>query len=416
MSEALDRIQPGDRVGPYRIVRGFKGRGGMGGVFEVEVRKKYRQPGIPRRLALKVAREEYQAALTAEADFLRRFDHPNVVCILPLPLPGRRRYAAREMFSFGWGWYYTMELVRGGSLERRLTDPTTVTDLLRSPQRRERRLSLLVALGVARQVTAALEHIHERHVVNLDVKPGNVLFRRRRLRFLRGSVPQAVLCDFGIARDMRYPRVGLLGVATPEYVSPEQASEMGLHHQQVDARSDVFSLGIMLYEILTGALPFDSVVMAADPTYKPLPPRQLCPSIPSWLEKIIMRALAKDPDHRFQTATEMRVALEQVPTPLDWRAATRRVFAGVTLTAGLVAGSWGVKTWTAVREPTPTPTAEPSPIVETATYTPSAVPPTITPTVTPTAKDRHTSTPRPTSTATNTPRPLPTTTPVPEGG
>jgi serine/threonine-protein kinase len=414
MSEALDRIQPGDRVGPFRIVRGFKGRGGMGGIFEVEVRQKYRQPGIPRRLALKVAREEYQAALTAEADFLRRFDHPNVVHIFPLPLPGRRRYAAREMFSFGWGWYYTMELVRGGSLEHRLTNPTTVTDLLRLPPERERRLNLLMTLGVARQMTAALEHIHERHVVNLDVKPGNVLFRRRSFRFLRGSVPRAVLCDFGIARDVRYPRAGLLGIATPEYVSPEQASEMGLHPQQVDARSDIFSLGIMLYEILTGALPFDNIALAADPHYIPPSPRQFCPSIPPPLEKIIMQAMAKDPTRRFQTATEMRVALERMSLPPDWGAMARRTFAGVTLAACLVAGGWGVRNWTNTREPTPTP--EPSPVVETATATctSTAAPPT----APPATEGKPTSTPRPTATAmpTNTPQPLPASTSVPEGG
>ena len=83
MNEELDHIQPDSIVGPYRIVRRFKRRGGMAGIFEVEVREKYRQPGLPRRLALKVAREEYQDALVAEADFLRRFDHPNVVRIFP---------------------------------------------------------------------------------------------------------------------------------------------------------------------------------------------------------------------------------------------------------------------------------------------------------------------------------------------
>ena len=69
MDTRLDIIQPGDKLGPYRVVRGFQGRGGMGAIFEVEVRKKYQQPEIPNRLALKVARDEYQASLVTESDF-----------------------------------------------------------------------------------------------------------------------------------------------------------------------------------------------------------------------------------------------------------------------------------------------------------------------------------------------------------
>ena len=101
MSIDLDHIQPGSIVGPYRIVRGFRGRGGMARVFEVEVRQKYRQPHLPRRLALKVAREKYQDALVAESDFLRRFDHPNVVRIFPLAGYHRPVYAARESDTLG---------------------------------------------------------------------------------------------------------------------------------------------------------------------------------------------------------------------------------------------------------------------------------------------------------------------------
>ncbi len=412
MSEELNHIQPGSTVGPYRIVHRFKGRSGMARVFEVAVREKYRRPNLPRRLALKVAKENYEAALKAEADFLRRFDHPNVVRIFPIAGYHKPVYAARERFAFGWGWYYTMELVDGGSLQRRLTRPTTITDLLRTPQEGERRLSLLETLGTARQLVAALEHIHEQYVVNLDVKPGNVLFRRRRLRYLRGSVPQAVLCDFGISRDLRYPRAGLLGVATPEYVSPEQTSELGRHHRRLDARSDIFSLGVVLYEMLTGAMPFENIVLVIDPTYAPVPPCQLRPSIPPILEEIVMRALAKDPDFRFQTAAEMRVALAQVPMPSDWGAAARRTVASVTLVACITAGSWGVRNY--VVHPTTTPTPAPSPTVVTATFIQTVTPATPTLTISPTGGP-PTSTPAPTLTPTNTPLP-PTRTPTPEGG
>ncbi len=409
MSEELDYIQAGDRIGPYRVVRGFKrGRGGMARVFEVEVREKYRQPHMPRRLALKVAKEEYQVALATEADLLSRFDHPNVVRIYPIAGYHRPVYAARERFRFGWGWYYTMELVNGGSLERALTRPTTITDLLRPPPQGERYLGLLEALGIARQLAAALEHIHERCVVNLDVKPGNVLFHHRRFRYLRGSVPRAVLCDFGIARDLRYPRVGQLGVATPEYVSPEQALELSRHSCPVDVRSDIFSLGVVLYEMLTGCLPFENIALVADPIYVPPPPRQLRPAIPPALEAIVMRALAKDPAHRFQTASEMRAALEALPTPFDWGATMRRTFVGVTLAACLAGGGVG-GCWALGHRATPTPTPV-LPVPTTITEMPTSPPATAAPTlVTPTAV-APTSTLRPTLTP--SPRPRPTETPA----
>jgi serine/threonine protein kinase len=416
MNEELNHIQPNSTVGPYRIVRRFKRRGGMAGIFEVEVREKYRQPGLPRRLALKVAREKYQGALVAETDFLRRFDHPNVVRIFPLAGYHRPIYAARERFPFGWGWYYTMELLSGKSLERRLTHPTA--SLLRSPPNGgSRRLSILEALGIGRQLAAALQHVHERFVINLDVKPGNVLFRQRRLRFLRGSVPQAVLCDFGVSRDLRYPRTGLLGVATPEYVSPEQTTELSRHYQQLDGRSDIFSLGIVLYEMLTGTLPFENVALAADPTYAPAPPRQLRRSLPPLLEETVLRALTKDPNHRFQTASQVRAALAQVPTPPDWGAVARYGFAGGALVACLAAGGLGVTSGVRflMQAPIPVPPA----VAETATATPTAAPTTLVPTaISPTATRRVlTSTPAPTFTPTNTPRPrTPTPTPEGEGG
>jgi serine/threonine-protein kinase len=350
-----------------------------------------------------------------------------VVRIFPLPLPGRRRYAAREQFAFGWGWYYAMELLKGGSLENRLTQATTVREIFRAPRPGVNRLNVLETVGIGRQIAAALDHIHEQNVINLDVKPGNVLFRDRKLEFLRSSVRQAVLCDFGIARDVRYPRAGMLGVATPEYVSPEQASEARRDRQPVDARSDIFSLGTMLYEGLTGQLPFDDPSLVVHPSYMPPPPTEIRPSIPKRLEKVVMRALAKDPKRRFQTAREMEAALERVPTPADWGATARRTFAGLTLIACVAAGGWGVRKLMEPREQPPTPTrdvTEPTAIPATATPAASPTPvATSTAAVSPTAAvlltaeqegGASTSTPRPTLTPTNTP--LPTDTPIPEGG
>ncbi len=425
MDTRLNAIQPGDKIGPYRVVRGFQGRGGMGAIFEVEVREKYQQPEIPNRLALKVAKDEYQASLVTESDFLSRFEHPNVVRIYPLAGRHKPVYAARTQLSSGWVWYYTMELVRGGSLEHRLTRPSTVTDLLRSPPGGIRRLSVLEAIGIGLQLAGALEHIHAQNVVNLDVKPGNVLFRKRRFEFVRGSVPEAVLCDFGIARDVRYPRTGLLGVATPEYVSPEQASEptggyrapersSRSSHQMVDTRSDIFSLGVLLYEGLTGTLPFENLARVVDPNYVPTPPRQLRSSIPQRLEEIVMRALAKNRNYRFRTAGDLRAALQEVRRPVDWRAGVRRTFAGVTLAGCIALGGWGVSQ-VMDGEPTPTPKPE-APAATTAAPVETSTPvPTLTADTTPTETETSmvpTSTRRPTLTPTNT-YPPPTLTPTP---
>ncbi len=416
MSEELDRIPAGTVIGPYRIIRAFKGRGGMARVFEVEVREKYRRPDLPRRLALKVAKQTHQASLVAEADFLSRFRHPNVVHIFPLPGYHRPVFAAREDFPFGWGWYYAMELLDGGSLDRRLSRTTALGDTWQAPATEGRRLPILEALGIARQIAAALEHIHERHVINLDVKPGNVLFRRRRFEALRGSVPQAVLCDFGIARDVRYaPRSDLLGVATPEYVSPEQAMESGRGRQPVDARSDLFSLGIMLYEMLGGRMPFANIALIADLTYAPLPLRQLCPTVPPALEAVVMRALAKDPNARFQTAAEMRAALEALPTPFDWRGNARRFFAAAAVVACVAAGGLGLQRLGVLpSRPVETPVATMSPTAM-ATEQPVVVPttPPLSPMPSPTQRLAPTSTPMPTCTP--TPTFAPTATPTPEG-
>jgi len=419
MSQALDQIEASTIIGPYRIVRGFK-KGGMARVFEVEVRKKYQQPHMPKRLALKIAKEEFQAALVAESDFLKRFDHPNVVRIFPLAGYHRPVYAARERLPFGWGWYYAMEMIRGKSLDDYLTRRTTITNLLNPPSV-SYRLSVQQTVGIARQLLVGLAHIHEQRVINLDVKPGNVLFRHRRWQRLRGGVPEALLCDFGIARDIHYPRAGLLGVATPAYVSPEQALEKYKGQRSVDARSDIFSLGVMLYEMLTGQLPFEDYESVVDPYYAPTPPQQLYPSIPSPVADIILRALAKDPDARFGAANDMLSALDTVRIPFDWKKATRRTFAGLALAACLVGGGVGVKGLlenvpsTSTVKPTMPPTAR-APVPSATNRSTSTLAPTHIPAASPTAFFiGPTSTLRPTATRTPTPQ-WPTWTPTPNPG
>jgi serine/threonine-protein kinase len=419
---SIASVQPGEIIGPYRVVKEFRGQGGMAQICEVEVREKYATPGVPKRLALKIADEEHQPALVAEADYLRRFNHPNVVRIYPLPGRHKETFAARKRFDSGWGWYYAMELLEAGSLEERLTQTGMLTGGRNQEGLVEKPIPLAQAWGIAHQLTYALEHIHSRSVINLDVKPANILFRRRPpLKRLGTSIPEAVLSDFGIARDPRHPRFGILGVATPEYVSPEHTSELRGQNVPLDGRADLFSLGIVLYEMLTGRLPFEDLGHIIAPQYMPPPPSELRRGIPAPLEEVVMRALQKNPDYRYQSAAEMRSALEGAKRPTDWVAIGRRMFAAVAITAGLTGGYQVYDEYVKPTSPPTTPhrpTSTSAPAVVSESVTPT-LSPTVTPSATTTATEEvgavgPTSTPKPTSTPTPTfppPTPTPTSTP-----
>ena len=278
MNDALDRLTAAlaDR---YAIEHEI-GAGGMATVYLAEDVKHHRQ------VAIKVLKPDLAAALGPER-FLReieiaaRLRHPH---ILPL-------YDSGEADGF---LYYVMPYVRGESLRERL--------------QREKQLPVEDGIRIAREVADALSYAHTEDVVHRDIKPENIML----------EAGHAVVADFGIARAIdaaggeQLTETGM-AVGTPAYMSPEQASgESGL-----DGRSDLYSLGCVLYEMLAGQPPFtgptiESLVhqhLAVDPP----PITNLRPAVPSEIIGVLARTLAKSPADRFSPVTQFAEALGHVP-------------------------------------------------------------------------------------------------------
>ncbi len=297
----------------YRIEREL-GRGGMATVY-LALDLKH-----DRRVALKVLRPELAAVLGAER-FIREITttanlrHPH---ILPL-------YDSGEADGL---LFYVMPFVEGESLRARLD--------------RERQLPLDVALRIAREVADALSYAHARGLIHRDIKPENILL----------DSGHALVADFGVALAVetaggeRMTRTGV-SVGTPQYMSPEQAAA----ERAIDARSDVYALGAVTYEMLTGEPPFQGataqVVVAKALTEKPTLPSTVRDTVTPALDAAVMKALAKLPADRFATAeafaaglgpTEGSVPL--VPRPRR-SPGTRGLLAGVGILAA-VAGSFAL--------------------------------------------------------------------------
>jgi serine/threonine-protein kinase len=288
----------------YRIEREL-GAGGMATVYLAEDLKH------KRRVALKVLRPELAAALGAER-FLREIEttaglrHPH---ILPLYDSG----------DAGGLLYYVMPWVEGESLRDRLN--------------REKQLPLDTALAIAREVADALGYAHARGVVHRDVKPENIL--------LEGG--HAVVADFGIARALRAAGVDRLtqtgvSVGTPMYMSPEQ----GAGDAEVDGRSDLYSLGCVLYEMVGGQPPFTGptaeAVVRQHLIGEAAPITNLRPTVPDGVAIALARTLAKNPADRFDTATRFVEALSgvEVTTPSGPATGARRSPIRIALMAGAV--------------------------------------------------------------------------------
>lgn len=269
----MNGMQP-ERLGPYRIERKL-GRGGMGTVFA----------GVDdhgHRVAVKVL----APALAAEPGFRQRFD-AEIESLKKLMHPGIvRLYGFGEQDDY---IFYAMEFVDGPSLEEEL--------------RAGRRFDWRETADLAIQIARALRHAHDHGVIHRDLKPANLLL---------ADEDQIKLSDFGIARLFGQRLTGSGGVlGTAEYMAPEQAEG-----QPVSPRCDLYSLGCVMYAMLTGQPPFraDSLPAMLDKHRRetPRPLRELAADVPADMERVVARLLAKSPDERYPTAQAVARELEML--------------------------------------------------------------------------------------------------------
>jgi TonB family protein len=270
---------PQKMIGNYEIV-GELGRGGMGVVYKAI------QPSLNREVALKVLPpyfakdKELVERFFREARAAANLKHPKIVTV----------------YEFGEDeetFYFAMELLEGESLE----------DLIK----KKGAFSLSEAVDIISQVADALGYAHKRQIVHRDIKPGNIIINDR---------GDAVLTDFGIAKaayDSKLTQTGT-SVGSPEFMSPEQ-----VQGTEVDFRSDLYSLGILLYKLMTGTAPYKGetgISIAFKHVNEPVPSlKSILPQTPDWLEAVIRRLLAKDPAGRYQSAKELQHALREKKAP-----------------------------------------------------------------------------------------------------
>ncbi len=258
------QLEKGMKIGQYEVI-GPLGRGGMASVYRAY------QANLDREVAIKVMAEQFASdpafveRFRREARSIARLQHPNILTV----------YDAGEDNGV---LYIVMELIEGETLKEELNGKP---------------LSLERTTQVLSQVASALDYANSRGIIHRDVKPSNVLIAKN---------GRAVLSDFGIAKmvqaNTQLTGTGV-GVGTPDYMSPEQA--MG---EELDARSDEYSLGVMVYEMLTGRVPFTGdtpIAIVMGHVSKPLPSvRQLNPQIPPSVEQVLNKVLSKKPVERFE--------------------------------------------------------------------------------------------------------------------
>ena len=302
LAAGLSESFTGQTLGPYQILEEL-GAGGMGVVYRALDMK------LGRTVAFKMLPPEY----TKDADRLRRFEreakhasslnHPNILTIF-------------EIGSEDGTYFIVTELIEGETLRQLLT---------RGP------LPVVEALGVATQIADALDVAHEALIVHRDIKPENIMVRRRDA--------YVKVLDFGLAKLIGESPAGSADggsglvqteagvvIGTPSYMSPEQTRALAL-----DARTDIWSLGVTLYEMVAGRRPFEggttSDVIASILQKDPAPLSHIAGEVPAELVRIVTKALAKDRDERYSTTKELLADLNRLKRRLEFEAEAGRVAA-----------------------------------------------------------------------------------------
>jgi len=289
-----------ERLGRYNIIR-VLGKGAMGVVYEG------RDPNLDRAVAIKTIRvqslspeaaAEYEGRFRTEARSAARLHHPNIVSVFDSGQDGDIAYLV-------------MEFIQGEDLKQHLEAGA--------------RFSVRSSIVMVHELLMALDHAHRQNVVHRDIKPANMLME------VTGRIK---LTDFGVAR-IQEPDETLLtqvggAVGTPKYMSPEQAKGL-----RGDSRSDLFSAAVVLYELLTGRLPFTGenqfIVIHQIVGHVAAPPSSLNPEVPVAMDEILARAMAKDPNERYATAREFGLALRALAQQMSAETGTQGADVGAEL-------------------------------------------------------------------------------------
>jgi len=273
----------GKTLGNYQLQE-LLGRGGMAEVYKAYHEKLDRFVTIKVLHPYLVEGEDFLARFEREAKAVAGLRHANIVQIHDFNVEDEQ-------------YYMVMEFVNGGTLQEKL----------QALSKKSAYLPIEQVASILHQVGAALDYAHQKDILHRDIKPSNILLD------LQGN---AFLADFGIARMMsttQFTATGAL-IGTPTYMSPEQGQGL-----ELDAASDIYSLGIVLFEMLTGKTPFSSdtpLAVIHKHIHEPLPlASELRPDIPRSVENVIEKAVEKDPRNRYQSASEFATAFENALTP-----------------------------------------------------------------------------------------------------
>jgi len=329
MDPMLERVVAA--VGNAYDIESEIGRGGMAVVYQatdVRLRRRVAIKVLPPELAF---RPDVRSRFLREAQTAAQLSHPDIVPI----------YSVDEQNGLV---FFVMALVEGESLAARFS---------RGP------LEIEDARRILAEVADALAYAHAHGVIHRDIKPDNILLDR--------DSGHALVTDFGIARaaeaDSRLTATGIT-VGTPAYMSPEQ----GMGDRDVDGRSDIYSLGVVAYQVLTGSLPFRAnntpAMIMKHVSETPRPVRELRRDVPPALAAAIERALAKDPDDRFPDAAAFRDALlNRSEQPLPWQHAAAPVSRAVAPGWPAQPAPYPVPPVASVPPPSPAPPSPPMPLL-----------------------------------------------------